>query len=186
MGLQVEHLKIVTNWRRGEVVITTAQLHSVKPELRFCTGSNLACGVSEIRDGDGLWQWSRLEIRLHAFRRPTKPQKQFIIIIIIIKKYIFWINAHPPIEEQSNEGWNTSIQLENNGPSIKVLLIFLFLTMNFNLCFYHQFWVKWVCIHVGNSSGHIGQTHSQIPKGLQMFDTEWNAHWIAILDNLLD
>ena len=30
-----------------------------------------------------LWQWSRLEIRLNAFRRSTIPQKQFIIIIFI-------------------------------------------------------------------------------------------------------
>ena len=51
-------------WRRGVVVITTAQLHSTKPELRFCAGSNPAHGVSEIRDGEDLWQWSRLEIRL--------------------------------------------------------------------------------------------------------------------------
>ena len=29
----------------GVVVITTAQLHSTKPELRFCTGSNSAGGV---------------------------------------------------------------------------------------------------------------------------------------------
>ena len=41
-------------WRRGVVVITTAQLHSTKPELRFCAGSNPACGVSEIRDGEDL------------------------------------------------------------------------------------------------------------------------------------
>ena len=71
-------------WRRGVVVITTAQLHSTKPELRFYAGLNPARGVSEIRDGENLWQWSRLEIRLNAFRRSTIPQKQFIIIIIII------------------------------------------------------------------------------------------------------
>ena len=41
-------------YRRGAVVITTAQLHSTKPELRFCAGSNPACGVSEIRDGEDL------------------------------------------------------------------------------------------------------------------------------------
>ena len=41
-------------WRRGVVVIATAQLHSIKPELRFYTGSNPACGVSEIRDGEDL------------------------------------------------------------------------------------------------------------------------------------
>ena len=40
----------------NEVVITTAQLHSTKPELRFCTGSNPAGGVSEIRDDEDLWQ----------------------------------------------------------------------------------------------------------------------------------
>ena len=28
-------------WHRGVVVMTTAQLHSTKPELRFCAGSNL-------------------------------------------------------------------------------------------------------------------------------------------------
>ena len=38
---------------RGVVVITTAQLHSSKPELRFCT-SNPAPGVSEIRDDEDL------------------------------------------------------------------------------------------------------------------------------------
>ena len=41
-------------WRCGVVVITTAQLHSTKPELRFCAGSNPARGVSEIRDGEDL------------------------------------------------------------------------------------------------------------------------------------
>ena len=45
-------------WRRGVVVITTAQLHSTNPELRFFAGSNPACGVSEIRNRDDIWQWS--------------------------------------------------------------------------------------------------------------------------------
>ena len=36
------------------MVITTAQLHSTKPELRFCAGSNPARGVSEIQDGEDL------------------------------------------------------------------------------------------------------------------------------------
>ena len=39
---------------RGVVVITTAQLHSTKSELRFCAGSNPARGVSEICDGEDL------------------------------------------------------------------------------------------------------------------------------------
>ena len=38
----------------GVVVITTAELHSTKPELRFCAGSNPACGMSEIHDGQDL------------------------------------------------------------------------------------------------------------------------------------
>ena len=53
------------NWKKLEVqlevqlalcvvVITTAQLHSTNPEFRFCAGSNPACGVSEIRDGEDL------------------------------------------------------------------------------------------------------------------------------------
>ena len=67
-------------WRCGVVVITTAQLHSTTPELRFCAGSNPARSVSEIRDGEDLWQFSLLEIRLITFRRSTIPQKQLIII----------------------------------------------------------------------------------------------------------
>ena len=74
--------------------ITTAQLHSTKPEVRFCAGSNPARGVSEIRDGEDFWQWYRLERRLNAFRRSTILQKQFIIItiiiIIIIKKTCYF------------------------------------------------------------------------------------------------
>ena len=38
----------------GVVVITTAQVHSTKPEIGFCTGSNPAPGVSEIRDDEDL------------------------------------------------------------------------------------------------------------------------------------
>ena len=41
-------------WRCGVVVITTAQLHSTKPEIRFCAGSNPARSASEIRDGEDL------------------------------------------------------------------------------------------------------------------------------------
>ena len=41
-------------WCRGVLVVTIAQLHSTKPELRFCADSNSARGVSEIRDGEDL------------------------------------------------------------------------------------------------------------------------------------
>ena len=75
----ISHLfpKRIESWHRGVVVITAAQLHSTKPELRLSVGSNTARGLSEICDGEDLWQWSRLEIRLNAFRRSTMPQKQF-------------------------------------------------------------------------------------------------------------
>ena len=52
MLLMIE--KGIRGRRRGVVVITSAQLHSTKPELRFCTGSNPACSVSEIHDGEDL------------------------------------------------------------------------------------------------------------------------------------
>ena len=41
-------------WLRGVVVITTAQLHSTQPEIRFCAGSNPAHGMPQIRDGEDL------------------------------------------------------------------------------------------------------------------------------------
>lgn len=54
---------------KGVVVMTTAQLPSAKPKLKFCVGSNPTCDLSNIRDGVDLWQWSRLEERLNVFRR---------------------------------------------------------------------------------------------------------------------
>ena len=72
------------------LVITTAQLHPTKTELRFCIGSNPAWGVSKIRDGEDLWQWLRLYRRLNALLWSTIPQKQFIIIIIITYWYWYW------------------------------------------------------------------------------------------------
>ena len=74
---------IQSPWRHGVVVITIAQLHSTKSELRFCAGANHIHGVSDIRDGEDLWQWSRLGIRLNAYGRSIIPQKQFIFITII-------------------------------------------------------------------------------------------------------
>ena len=65
-------------------------------------------------------------------------------------------------------------------------LIFWFLIMTFNLRFYHQLWVKLICMHIGNNSGHIEQTYLRFPKCLWIFDIEWNAHQIGILDNLFD
>ena len=61
-------------WHLGVVVISTAQLYSTKPELRFCACSNPARGVSEIHECEDPWQWYWLEIRVNAFRRSTMPQ----------------------------------------------------------------------------------------------------------------
>ena len=48
------HKNHKNKWRRGVMVITTAQLHSTKSELRFCADSNPARGVSKICDGENL------------------------------------------------------------------------------------------------------------------------------------
>ena len=85
------YILIYILWRRGLLVITTAQLHSTKSELRFCAGSNPARGVSEIRDDEDLWQRSRLEIRLNAFRRSTITQKQFIHYVTYSNIFIMWL-----------------------------------------------------------------------------------------------
>ena len=58
------------------LIFDAAQLHSTKPELRFCTGSNPAHSVSEIFSGEDLWQWSQLEIRLNVFCWSTIQKKQ--------------------------------------------------------------------------------------------------------------
>ena len=40
-------------------------------QLSLNSGSNPVRGVSEIRDGEDLWQWSGLQIRLNVFCRST-------------------------------------------------------------------------------------------------------------------
>ena len=71
-------------------MVITAQLHSTKPELRFGAGSSPVRGMSEIRDGEDLWQWSQLEISLNTFRQSTIAQEQFIIINIKKVTQIKW------------------------------------------------------------------------------------------------
>ena len=66
---------VATNYTVRIVVVTTSQLHSTKAEFRFCACSNPAGVVSEIRGGEDLLQWFRLEIRLKAFRRSTNTSK---------------------------------------------------------------------------------------------------------------
>ena len=62
-------------WCGGVVVVTNAQLHSPKSELIFCAGSNPACSLSKICEGENLWERSRLEIickHLSSINHPTK------------------------------------------------------------------------------------------------------------------
>ena len=90
---KIEFLPPVTGFRKvlGHLlVITTAQLHSTEPELKFCAGSNPARGVSEIRDSEDFWQLCWLEIRLNTFRRSTIPQKQFIIRGVFRSPWNIW------------------------------------------------------------------------------------------------
>ena len=47
------HISVVL-WCYGVLVVTAAQLHLAKPELRFCAVQNPAHGMSEIRDGEDL------------------------------------------------------------------------------------------------------------------------------------
>ena len=124
---------------------------------------------------DYKWQHLKIVTNGHQYTKTAED-----------KKFIFWINAHAPIEKQSNQDWNTSIHLKSNGSHIKVPLIVWFLIMIFYLCFYYELLVKWVCINIGVSSGHIEQSHSRFPKYLWMFDTEWKAHQIGIPDNLFN
>ena len=78
---ETESHHLLIRYNTLAVVITTAQLHSAKPEFRFCADLNLAGGVLEFRNGEDLWQYTRLEITLNAFRWLMIPQKQFIIAI---------------------------------------------------------------------------------------------------------
>ena len=50
------------------MVITTAQLRSTKPELRFCAGSNPARGVLEIRDCEVINKAKRLLSVSHTIK----------------------------------------------------------------------------------------------------------------------
>ena len=42
--------------RYDVVAITTRRRHPIKPGLRLCTDLNPAHGVSEVCDGENLWQ----------------------------------------------------------------------------------------------------------------------------------
>ena len=50
----------------------------------MCIDSNPARGISEICDGEYLWQWSRPEIRFIIPRRSTIPRKQFNSSAVVV------------------------------------------------------------------------------------------------------
>ena len=63
------------------MVITTAQLESTNPELRFCAGSNSAHSRLEIRNSEDLRQWSRAGNKancLSSVKHTTKTIHQSI------------------------------------------------------------------------------------------------------------
>ena len=63
--------------RRDVLDFNTAQIYSIKPQIRFCAGLNPSCGVLEIFHGRNLWQLFWMEIKLTIFRWSIIPQKQF-------------------------------------------------------------------------------------------------------------
>ena len=76
----------------GSTMQWLSLLHNfIQQILNLGAGSSPVCGVSEIRDGEDLRQWSRLETRLNAFRCSTIPRKQLIIIIIIWGPLTRWL-----------------------------------------------------------------------------------------------
>ena len=93
-------IKCLTNakskfiWGHNIVFIITAQLRSTKPEPRFCTGSSPACCVSEICNGENLWQWSWLEIRLNILlvNQLANTIHQFIFLSIACIILVFFYN----------------------------------------------------------------------------------------------
>ena len=62
-------MRLDNDWKSlsGVVVITTTQLHSAKLELMSCPSSNPARGVLDVYNGENIWQWSQLEIRINVF-----------------------------------------------------------------------------------------------------------------------
>ena len=113
------------------VVFTTPQLHSTKSELRFLTGSNRTRGVSEICNGEDLWKWSRLEIGLKDVRWSTIPQKQFIIIFIVIEQFHGFNSNMVTLEKRTK--FVKSLRLRHLNDTIDVILMSLLLNKSHDI-----------------------------------------------------
>ena len=103
----------------GVVVITTAQLHSSKPKLRFCADSNAAYGMLEIHDGEDLWQWSQLEIKLRL-SSVAHITKQFIISVDII----FFEHLQQKSYEKLNSGIFLQKYLQPNASQVATIWLY--------------------------------------------------------------
>ena len=63
-------------------LLTTAQIHSTKSELRFCIGSNPARSMSKIRDGEDTTKKFTKTIQNWIFARQRTRDKNYCIVII--------------------------------------------------------------------------------------------------------
>ena len=108
---------IITSKKWSGVMVTTTTYFIQQSVISgSAQAQNPACGVSEIRGGEDLWQWFRLEIRLNALFRSIIPQKQFIIIYASNQQ----IGHHT--QKISNEKRCCSININgNNNITIKPL-----------------------------------------------------------------
>ena len=93
------------DWRCGVVVITTAQLHSPKPELRFWTGLYTARGVLEIRDGEDEWSW--LETTLFIVQLFHKSNSSSFSSKLLFNRTLPAKGRDPTTSPQQVNGGNT-------------------------------------------------------------------------------
>ena len=134
---------------------------------------NIWCNLMHLKKGvmDCKLEHLNIETNEHQHTKTTDDEKVYMLNQCLFSN---WKTIYP------------KLKYPNNGPHAKVPLIFWVLILTFNSCFHHQLWIKWVCIEITIRSWHIGQTNSRFPKCLWMFDTEWNAHQIGIIDKLGD
>ena len=105
----------------------------------------------KIQDGEDLWQWSRLEIRLNAFCWSTIPQEQFIIITIII---IIIIMKTLIIEESCNLNGKKYFKL--------------YLVMEHE-CFHHKIFIIWVHWKLNYCCEAYSDTFGSLDQNLSHF-----------------
>ena len=120
------------------MTITTAQLDSTKPELKFCANANPLRSVSEIRNNEGLWKRSRLEIRLKAFRQSTNPQ---LIIIIIGTK----TNTIVKLTVKLKKPWRDNMKTKKSESSYLSNILFKLYAF-FLFTIYFLLWVPLKCL----------------------------------------